>query len=77
MTADDEAIAAATDDPERAALDRWMVLSEERVVVTKQTVPVERIRLQINTVTEDKQVAGRVRAERIEMDSTPSRNHQA
>ena len=41
-------------------------LTEERVVVNKETVPVERVRLGTETVTEEQQVDEEVRKEQIE-----------
>ncbi|MCL3819366.1 DUF2382 domain-containing protein [Aeromicrobium wangtongii] len=41
-------------------------LKGERVVVTKDTVPVERVRLSTETVTEDQQVSEEVRKEQID-----------
>ncbi|KRF04418.1 photosystem reaction center subunit H [Nocardioides sp. Soil777] len=45
-----------------------VVLSEERPVVQKETVPVERVRLDKDTVTEQHQVDETVRKEEIEFD---------
>lgn len=45
-----------------------VVLTEERPVVTKETVPVERVRLDTETVTEQRQVSESVRKEQIELD---------
>jgi len=44
-------------------------LTEERVVVQKETVPVERVRLGKETVTEEQQVDEEVRKEQIEADT--------
>lgn len=50
-----------------------VVLTEERVVVDKETVPVERVRVDKETVTEEQQVDETVRKEQIELDeSDPS-----
>ena len=46
--------------------DHEMTLNEERVVVSKETTPVERVRLDKETVTEDQQVSEQVRKERID-----------
>ena len=43
-----------------------LVLTEERVVVDKQTVPVERVRLSTDSVTEQQEVTADVRKERID-----------
>lgn len=45
-----------------------VTLHEERAVVNKQTVPVERVRLDTDTVTDTEQVTEEVRAEQIEVD---------
>ncbi|MEU6390551.1 PRC and DUF2382 domain-containing protein [Streptomyces sp. NPDC046939] len=49
-----------------------VTLHEERAVVSKETVPVERVRLETEKVTETDEVSGTVRKERIEYD-TPER----
>lgn len=48
--------------------DQDVVLTEERVVVNKETVPVERVRLAKDTVTEQEQVTEEVREERVELE---------
>ena len=45
-----------------------VVLTEERVVVNKETVPVEKVRLDTETVTEQQDVTEAVRKEQIEFD---------
>ncbi len=45
-----------------------VILHEERPVVTTETVPVERVRLGKQTVTEEQTLTGEVRKERIETD---------
>ncbi len=50
-----------------------VVLSEERPVVSKETVPVERVRLDTATVTEQQQISEQVRKENIELDDDSSR----
>jgi uncharacterized protein (TIGR02271 family) len=45
-----------------------VVLHEERPVVTTEAVPVERVRLGTETVTEQETVSGEVRKEQIEVD---------
>jgi uncharacterized protein (TIGR02271 family) len=45
-----------------------LVLTEERVVVSKETVPVEKVRLGTETITEQKEVTEAVRKEQIELD---------
>jgi uncharacterized protein (TIGR02271 family) len=49
-----------------AGRERELVLLAERPVVTMQTVPVERVRVRIETVTETETVAAPVRKEQIE-----------
>lgn len=49
-----------------------VVLTEERVVVGKETVPVEKVRLDTETVTEQQEVTEAVRKEQIEFDDTSS-----
>jgi len=45
-----------------------VVLHEERPVVTTEAVPVERVRLGTETVTEQQSVSGEVRKEQVELD---------
>ncbi len=45
-----------------------VILHEERPVVTTEAVPVERVRLGTETVTEQQTVTGQVRKEQIELD---------
>jgi uncharacterized protein (TIGR02271 family) len=45
-----------------------VVLTEERVVVNKETVPVEKVRLDTETVTDQQDVTESVRKEQIEFD---------
>jgi uncharacterized protein (TIGR02271 family) len=51
-----------------------VVLTEERVVVSKETVPVERVRLGTVTITEQQEVTEAVRKEKIEFDDSTSTN---
>ena len=44
-------------------------LSQERVVVDKEVVPVERVRMDVDTVTEEQQVSEEVRKEQIEAEA--------
>jgi uncharacterized protein (TIGR02271 family) len=48
-----------------------VVLTEERAVVAKETVPVERVRLDTETMTEQEQVTADVRKEQVEADGVP------
>ncbi|GHH38974.1 PRC and DUF2382 domain-containing protein [Streptomyces candidus] len=45
-----------------------VILHEERAVMRKETVPVERVRLEVYKVTEQQEVSGQVRKEEIEFD---------
>ena len=52
--------------PELSEDEHEVTLTEERPVVEKETVPVERVRLAKDTVTEEQQVTDEVAKERIE-----------
>ncbi|MBD1543208.1 YsnF/AvaK domain-containing protein [Arthrobacter sp. IA7] len=52
-----------------------VVLHEERPVVDKETVPVERVRLDTETVTDEVTVDEQVRKERIEADGVEKTRH--
>lgn len=54
--------------PDISEEEHEVVLTEERPVVQKETVPVERVRLDKETVTENETVSGEVRKEEIEYD---------
>jgi len=58
----------ALDGPAISEEEHEMTLNEERVVVEKEAVPVERVRLEKDTVTEQQQVDEEVRKEKIEVD---------
>jgi uncharacterized protein (TIGR02271 family) len=49
-----------------------VTLTEERLVVNKETVPVEKVRLGTETVTEQQEVSEAVRKEKIEFDDATS-----
>jgi stress response protein YsnF len=69
--ADGSPAAGAADGP----VDRWLTLSEERVAITTEVVPVERVRLQVDTVTVEREVTEPVRREEVvveTMDTTPT-----
>jgi stress response protein YsnF len=51
-------------------------LREEEPVVEKRAVPKERVRLDKDTVTEERQVAEEVRKEQIEVDDQVRRQDQ-
>ncbi len=59
---------AAMSGPDLSEEEHEVVLTEERPVVQKETVPVERVRLAKDTVTEQETVNVDVREERIETD---------
>jgi stress response protein YsnF len=54
-----------------------MVLHQEEPVVSKQVVARERVRLRVQTVTEQRRISGEVRKERIEVDSSLRDDEQA
>jgi uncharacterized protein (TIGR02271 family) len=53
---------------ELSPAEHEVVLTAERVVVDKEVVPVERVRLGVESVTEQREVTEEVRRERIEVD---------
>ncbi|MCU1593237.1 MAG: photosystem reaction center subunit [Frankiales bacterium] len=59
----------ALDGPDISEEEHEVVLTAERPVVAKETVPVERVRLATETVTEQQQVTETVRKEQIESDN--------
>jgi uncharacterized protein (TIGR02271 family) len=60
----DEALSGA----EISEAEHEVVLTEERPVVTTEAVPVERVRLETDTVTEQQTVSGEVRKEQIDVE---------
>jgi uncharacterized protein (TIGR02271 family) len=58
----------AMDGPALSEEEHEVVLTEERAKVTTEAVPVERVRLAKEAVTEQQQVTGTVRKEQIETD---------
>jgi uncharacterized protein (TIGR02271 family) len=50
-----------------AECEQEIILHEARAKITKETVPVERVRLSVRKVEEDKTVSGELRKERIEV----------
>ena len=58
----------ALDGPAISEEEHEVVLTEERPVVAKEAVPVERIRLDKETVTEQQTVTDTVRKEQVELD---------
>ena len=47
-----------------------MVLHQEEPVVSRQVVARERVRLSVQTVTEQRRISGEVRKERIQVDES-------
>ena len=58
----------ALDGPEISEEEHEVVLHEEEPVVEKRTVPKERVRLDTDTITEDREISEEVRKEQIETD---------
>ncbi len=63
---------AAFDGPEISEAEHEVTLTEERPVVEKEAVPVERVRLSKDRVTDQETVSGEVRKERIDAEGTGS-----
>ena len=59
---------AALSGPDLSEEEHEVILTEERPVIAKETVPVERVRLDKEVVTEQQTVTADVREERIEVD---------
>ncbi|MGC5170522.1 DUF2382 domain-containing protein [Microbacterium sp. DT81.1] len=64
----DANVGNAMSGPDISEEEHEVVLTEERPVVEKETVPVERVRLDKETVTENETVTGEVRKEEIEIE---------
>ncbi len=64
----DSNVGDATSGPAFSEDEHEVTLTEERPVVEKEEVPVERVRVDTDTVTEQAQVDEEVRKERIELD---------
>jgi uncharacterized protein (TIGR02271 family) len=64
---------AATSGPAISEEEHEVTLREEEVVVDKRAVPRERVRLDTETVTEERQVAEEVRKEQIEVEGDNDR----
>jgi uncharacterized protein (TIGR02271 family) len=58
--------------PDISEEEHEVVLTEERPVIAKETVPVERVRLGTETVTENQQVTDEVRKEEIDFEDGTS-----
>jgi uncharacterized protein (TIGR02271 family) len=61
-------VGAALDGPDISEEEHEVVLTGDRVVADTEAVPVERVRLETETVTEQESVTGDVRKERIDID---------
>lgn len=61
-------IGDALDGPDISEEDHEVVLTGDRVVTDTEAVPVERVRLETETVTDQETVTGDVRKERIDID---------
>jgi uncharacterized protein (TIGR02271 family) len=59
---------AALSGPDISEEEHEVTLHEERPVIDKETVPVERVRLEKDTVTDQETVSEEVRKERIDTD---------
>ena len=69
--------ASRTAPPALPGGDSWeMVLHQEEPVVSKQVVARERVRLRVQTVTEQRRISGEVRKERIEVDDSSLRGDE-
>jgi uncharacterized protein (TIGR02271 family) len=64
---------AATSGPDISEEEHELTLREEEVVVDKRAVPRERVRLDTETVTDERQVSEEVRKEQIEVDGDQER----
>ena len=64
---------AATSGPAISEEEHEVTLREEEVVVDKRAVPKERVRLDTDTVTEERQVSEEVRKEQIEVEGDRDR----
>ena len=61
-------VSNAMDGPAISEEEHEVVLQEETPVVQKEVVPKERVRLDVDTHTEERQVSEDVRSEQIEVD---------
>ena len=66
----------AMDGPEISEEEHEVVLHEDEVVVDKQTVAKERVRMGTETVTEDHEVSEEIRKEQIETDGNDGTDGQ-
>ncbi|HEX5857068.1 MAG TPA: PRC and DUF2382 domain-containing protein [Microbacterium sp.] len=73
----DANVGDALSGPDISEEEHEVVLTEERPVVAKETVPVERVRLGTETVTENETVSEQVRKEEIEFDDDNTRTDRS
>ncbi len=66
-----EAVDPTENIPEQSAPPRPLVLTQERVIVSTERVPVELVSMVVETVTEEQSVTGDVRKEQVTMASIP------
>lgn len=71
ITGDDQVNSDMTD------RDQEIILHEAHAVISKETVPVERIRLSVKKVEEEKTISDQVRKERVEIDSKADQPNSA
>lgn len=69
----DANVDAAMAGPDISEEEHEVVLKEEQPVVEKRTVPKERVRLQKDTITEERQVSDEIRKEQIETEGGADR----
>jgi uncharacterized protein (TIGR02271 family) len=72
----DANLGAATSGPAISEQEHEVTLREEEVVVDKRAVPKERVRLDTETVTDERQVSEEVRKEQIEVEGDQDRLRQ-
>jgi len=72
----DQNVDSALSGPDLSEEEHEVVLTEERPVVQKETVPVERVRLGTEAVTDTEQVDEQVRREEIELQDDGSRQNR-
>ena len=66
---------AAMEGPPISEAEHEITLHEERPVISKQAVPKERVRLDTDTVTEQRQVSDQLRKEQIDAESVDAGRH--
>jgi uncharacterized protein (TIGR02271 family) len=72
----DANLEAATSGPDISEAEHEVVLREEEPVVEKRAVPKERVRLDKETVTDERQVSEEVRKEQIDVDDQGERRRR-